>query len=77
MDKIEKIRGARQDRFYEQRMSRAKSQQAAADRKQLEQEIHLVKAPGALAKEKEEKLKGEAAAGGAVGADGRVLWMPG
>lgn len=57
MDKIEKIRGARQDRFYEQRMSRAKSQQAAADRKQLEQEIHLVKAPGALAKEKEEKLK--------------------
>lgn len=59
MDKIEKIRGARQDRFYEQRMQRAKSQQAAADRKQLEQEIHLVKAPGALAKEKEEKLKGE------------------
>ncbi|PRW58481.1 putative ribosome biogenesis RLP24 [Chlorella sorokiniana] len=57
MDKIEKIRGARQDRFYEQRMSRAKAQQAAADRKQLEQEIHLVKAPGALAKEKEEKLK--------------------
>jgi large subunit ribosomal protein L24e len=57
MDKIDKIRGARQDRFYEQRMSRAKAQQAAADRKQLEQEIHLVKAPGALAKEKEEKLK--------------------
>lgn len=39
-------------------MAKAKKQQAAADRRQLEQEIHLVKAPGALAKEKEEKLKG-------------------
>lgn len=56
--KVDAIRSARQDRFYEARMSKAKKQQAAADRRQLEQEIHLVKAPGALAKEKEEKLKG-------------------
>ena len=59
IDQIEKIRSTRQDRFYETRMQKAKSQQAAADRKQLEQEIHLVKAPGALAKEREQKLKGE------------------
>lgn len=55
--KVDAIRSARQDRFYEARMSKAKKQQAAAERRQLEQEIHLVKAPGALAKEKEEKLK--------------------
>ncbi|KAL4430852.1 hypothetical protein ABPG75_006108 [Micractinium tetrahymenae] len=55
--KVDAIRTARQDRFYEARMSKAKKQAAAADRRQLEQEIHLVKAPGALAKEREEKLK--------------------
>ena len=53
------MRGARQDRFYERRMAKSKGQQKAADRRQLEQEIHLVKAPGALAREKEQKLKGE------------------
>lgn len=49
---------ARQDRFYEKRMQRSREQQKEADKRQLEQEIHLVKAPGALAKEKEAKLKG-------------------
>ena len=61
-------------------MSRAKVQQRAADRKQLEQEIHLVKAPGALAKEKEQKLKGECclalgAASGCIGC--RIGWRVG
>jgi len=55
--KVEEVRTARQDRFFEARMSRAKQQQKGAERRQLEQEIHLVKAPGALAKEREEKLK--------------------
>lgn len=84
--KVDAIRSARQDRFYEARMSKAKKQQAAAERRQLEQEIHLVKAPGALAKEKEEKLKGGWAgcgagrAGGGAGAMGpgrRVGWLRG
>lgn len=57
MKRIKEIRVARQDRFYEQRMSKAKVQQREADRRQLEQEIHLVKAPGALAKERAAKLK--------------------
>ena len=56
---MEKVRTARQDRFYETRMSTAKAKQAGAERKQLEQQIHLVKAPGALAREREAKLKGE------------------
>jgi hypothetical protein len=41
-------------------MSKAKKQQTAAARSQLEQEIHLVRAPGAqqeLQKAKAEKLK--------------------
>ncbi|EFN59087.1 hypothetical protein CHLNCDRAFT_13957, partial [Chlorella variabilis] len=47
IQKVEEVRGARQDRFYERRMAKSKGQQKAADRRQLEQEIHLVKAPGA------------------------------
>lgn len=53
MKRIGEIRVARQDRFYQQRMAGNKERQRAADRKQLEEEIHLVKAPGALVKEKE------------------------
>lgn len=53
MKRIKEIRVARQDRFWEARMAGNKERQRAADRKQLEEEIHLVKAPGALAKEKE------------------------
>lgn len=56
--KITEVRQRRQDRFYEARMSKAKRQQTAAARAQLEQEIHLVRAPASLlAKEKGEKLK--------------------
>jgi hypothetical protein len=65
IQKVEKVRTARQDRFYETRMSTAKATQAGAERKQLEQQIHLVKAPGALAREREAKLKGEGLAWGA------------
>ena len=57
MKRIKEIRVARQDRFYEQRMSKAKVEQRTADRRQLEQEIHLVKAPAALARERAEKLR--------------------
>jgi large subunit ribosomal protein L24e len=56
IEKIDDIRKKRQERFYELRMQRAKLQQKAADKKELEQEIHLVKAPAALTKEAE-KIK--------------------
>lgn len=55
--KVEEIRKARQDRFMDKRMESAKEEQREADRRQLEQEIHLVKAPGAIARERAEKLK--------------------
>ena len=57
MKRIKEIRVARQDKYYEKRMSKAKQDQKAADKRQLEQEIHLVKAPTATAKERAEKLK--------------------
>lgn len=56
MEKIQDIRQKRQDRFYEKRMQRAKQQQKQQDLKELEQQIHLVKAPAALVAESE-KLK--------------------
>lgn len=57
MKRIKEIRVARQDRFYQKRMEKANEQQRAADRRQLEQEIHLVKAPAALSRERAQKLK--------------------
>lgn len=53
IEKIEDIRKKRQDRFYELRMSKARAQQKEADKQQLEQEIHLIKAPGAQKAERE------------------------
>jgi large subunit ribosomal protein L24e len=53
IEKIGDIRKKRQDRFYELRMQRAKLQQKAADKRELEEEIHLVKAPAALTQEGE------------------------
>jgi hypothetical protein len=41
------IRKARQDRFYDTRMKGAKALQKIADKKQVENEIHLIRAPGA------------------------------
>lgn len=55
MKRIKEIRVARQDRFWEARMAGSKERQRAADRKELEEEIHLVKAPGAMAKDAEKK----------------------
>jgi hypothetical protein len=78
MQKVEEVRVARQARFNEQRMAKSKGQQKEADRRQLEQEIHLVKAPGALAKEREQKLKGEQTASWLAGwlAGCYWRWMP-
>jgi large subunit ribosomal protein L24e len=62
--KIDKIRGRREERFYEARMNKAKVPMKAAARKELEQQIHLVRAPESLLKgaEKEkqkDKQKGQ------------------
>ncbi|KDD74667.1 hypothetical protein H632_c1147p1 [Helicosporidium sp. ATCC 50920] len=55
--KISSIRRARQDRFHERRMLGARVLQARQDRRQLEHEIHLVRAPGAIARDLEEAEK--------------------
>lgn len=52
IERISEIRQRRQERFYEKRMAKAKSQQVAQDKQQLEQEIHLVKAPASLISDK-------------------------
>jgi large subunit ribosomal protein L24e len=60
IERISEIRTRRQERFYEKRMAKVKGQQVAADKQQLEKEIHLVKAPAALTagkEKKKEKLK--------------------
>jgi large subunit ribosomal protein L24e len=57
--KIDKIRGRRQERFYEARINKAKGSQQAAARKELEQQVHLVRAPANLLKAaKKEKEQG-------------------
>lgn len=56
--KIDKIRSRRQERFYETRMSKAKVNEKAASRKELEQQVHLVRAPESLLNDAaKEKLK--------------------
>lgn len=60
MERIEEIRVRRQERFYEKRMARVKGQQVQQDKQQLDQEIHLIKAPAAItaeAQKPQEKLK--------------------
>ncbi|KAK9807001.1 hypothetical protein WJX72_010283 [[Myrmecia] bisecta] len=58
MQKVEEVRVARQSRFWEARMNKAKAQQQQADKVQLENEIHLVKAPAAIQKDQpKQKLK--------------------
>ena len=49
MQRADEVRVARQDRFYERRMRKARAEGAAAARAQLENEAHLVRAPGSLA----------------------------
>ncbi|KAI8463695.1 MAG: ribosomal protein L24e-domain-containing protein [Monoraphidium minutum] len=62
VEKISEIRKKRQDRYHEKRMARAKAGQVAADKQQLEQQIHLIKAPEGIRKKtpaasKREKVK--------------------
>ncbi len=57
MKRVTEVRAARQERFAEARAQKARVGQRAADRRQLEQEVHLVKAPAALARERAAKLK--------------------
>jgi len=53
MQRVEEIRQARQARHWEARMRKAAKVQLKNDKKQLEQEIHLVRAPHVKAEEKE------------------------
>lgn len=48
MQKVEEVRVKRQERFYEARMARAKGAQVAAEKRELEEDISLVRAPAAL-----------------------------
>lgn len=57
VERIDEIRKRRQERFYERRMQRAKQQEKQRDAKELEQEIHLVKAPASLTAKSKEKIK--------------------
>ena len=54
------IREKRQARFYEARMALAKQQARLADKKTVEEQVHLVKAPQSLLKQQDsqrEKLR--------------------
>jgi large subunit ribosomal protein L24e len=58
--RIEKIRTRRQERFHEKRMNKAKAGSKLLDRKELEQQVHLARAPASLLKEAaKEKQKGK------------------
>lgn len=52
VQRIDEIRTRRQERFYEKRMAAARGQQVAADKAQLEAEVHLIKAPASLVTDK-------------------------
>lgn len=63
MKRVTDIRKRRQDAFYDARMRKAKKGEKAMQRKEIERDIHLIRAPEALLKEnleKEEMLKVEA-----------------
>ena len=57
MKRIKDIRVKRQDRFWEARMAGNKAAQRAADRKELDEDIHLVRAPKSLQKGKKEEVR--------------------
>lgn len=77
IERIDQIRTRRQERFYEKRMAKVAGQQLAADLKTLENEIHLIKAPASLRKDKaKDKTKLKIAAeplAAAAGADGEAM----
>ena len=57
---LAQIREKRQARFYEARMALAKQQARLADKKTVEEQVHLVKAPESLLKQQDaqrEKLR--------------------
>ncbi|CAG9460736.1 unnamed protein product [Pedinophyceae sp. YPF-701] len=55
MQRVDEIREKRQARYYETRMAKARGIQVKADRKQLEHEIHLVRA--AQPEKEQERLR--------------------
>ncbi len=50
MKKVEEVRVRRAERFYDNRMKGKESEDRKANKRELEQQIHLVRAPGATAK---------------------------
>lgn len=55
MKTISEIRKKRQDRFYDTRMQNVQHEKRREEKQQLLKEVHLVKAPEALLKEREEE----------------------
>jgi large subunit ribosomal protein L24e len=53
IDRIAEIRVKRAERFHERRMQRAKQLEKKAEKVELEKEIHLIKAPVLLQKQKD------------------------
>jgi len=53
MQRVREIREARQARHWEARMARARRVTVRNDRRQLEQEVHLVRAPHVAREERE------------------------
>ena len=75
MKKVEEVRVRRAERFYENRMKGKEDERRRADKRELEQQIHLIRAPGASRKEAQntakEKFKVKVAAPtAALGDDG-------
>ncbi|KAL6781959.1 hypothetical protein ACKKBF_B10100 [Auxenochlorella protothecoides x Auxenochlorella symbiontica] len=57
LKKVTAIRATREARLHTLRKSAARDAEKAADLRELEQSIHLIKAPGVLAREEEERLR--------------------
>lgn len=55
MKKVEDVRVRRAERFYENRMKGKEVERRRADKRELEQQIHLIRAPGAAKTKEEEK----------------------
>ena len=53
------IRVKRQARFHMERMARAKGARVASEKKELEQDITLIRAPAALARDREAAAKAQ------------------
>ena len=68
MKKVEEVRVRRAERFYENRMKGKEDERRRANKRELEQQVHLVRAPGSTSKDKQkddtqkEKIKVKVAA---------------